>query len=391
MLYKKFCIIQFVFCCLINFNQKCYSQNIELLKVQKARNALCNWNEGFYKIIVRIKDLSGTDTSIYSGSCSFKKIYINDSVPCYTYLLECSKYLSYYFDGKKLYKINSSDSVITSFDFHFLNLNYLDGDMNSFLLYPYLFNASRDFNIPFYQLNFDSVKILGRSDSNNFDITYFSKISPVYKTTYSIDFDKNNFVPIDYRKNVVTKNGEYYEESTIYSLKSKDFHFYYNIDSLINNSNFSYAQNSSTNICYPKSEDKIPDWRGVTINGDSIYSNQYTDSKMIYYVFSHSNIPYENAIVAIDSFYKKNIKSGLKIIGIDADDSNHDLLIYFLNRNKIEWPVLVNNKTIINHLSIKDYPTIIISGNDKNILFRTKGYGKNSFIRWQSALDRIPK
>ncbi|OBY65566.1 hypothetical protein LPB3_04185 [Polaribacter vadi] len=104
--------------------------------------------------------------------------------------------------------------------------------------------------------------------------------------------------------------------------------------------------------------------------------------------------PCIKSIPQLNNIYKKYESKGVKLFGvndIDTDSLSRALLIPFRQKEKINYPIVLTDKSISEKYKIVGYPTLYIINKDGEIEFSKLGYSENLEKEVDSILNKILK
>lgn len=117
-----------------------------------------------------------------------------------------------------------------------------------------------------------------------------------------------------------------------------------------------------------------PDWKLQIFNSDKILSLKALKGNIVLVDFWIKNCgPCIQSVPHLNELQKKYKNKHLKIISINAYDSKKDI-DWFVNKHKIEYPVLLNGRDIATAYGVSGFPSFFLINKSGTIIYSHAGY-----------------
>ncbi len=115
--------------------------------------------------------------------------------------------------------------------------------------------------------------------------------------------------------------------------------------------------------------------------GGGFFDFMQVNSKLLlidfWYISCYPCLKAIPSIVKLDSIYADSI---LNIVGVNAFDKKEDKIINIMNKLSIKYPILYNEKSIVENFKVSSYPQIFIFDvNSKRCIYHSYGYNPHIF------------
>jgi peroxiredoxin len=346
---------------------------------------------GYYEFLIFDEDRTGSDTIYNKSKCYFKKE--NNTKPLQFYKIEYrnGKYLrESIFDGENYSFTKSDDSV-------FVNIKYSE--------YPIIIKSKinrEEFYSPFSDNSVSIIphdsdlidtnriySLIGEEQINNYDCYHirvkinYDTVDAQLFTTLNEQSDywisKTDYIPICYSQVAeiyeFPKNSFFYEK---YELKDYRINQYNDTEELSKKSIIKkFKEIKYDPYTYPEILPKsiiAPNWELSSIDGNLVKLSDYKGKLVLLDFFSKNcgacflSIP---ALTKLDAKFKDK---GVKIIGVDKDDTVKKELIDFIKKNEIKYQILIDAEDVFKKYHITGVPKLFLIDSNGIIIERFDGY-----------------
>jgi cytochrome c biogenesis protein CcmG/thiol:disulfide interchange protein DsbE len=138
----------------------------------------------------------------------------------------------------------------------------------------------------------------------------------------------------------------------------------------------------------PVAGDKAPDFSVQTMDGKSVSLANFKDKVVLVGMF-HICAPCRNQALELEKVRANLNSDKLAIIGINTSGDSKEAVSKYLNGfpSKINFPYYLDpNMTVHKAYKQRDMPTVLIIGQDGNLLARTPGVGADQLIPYLKKL-----
>jgi len=139
----------------------------------------------------------------------------------------------------------------------------------------------------------------------------------------------------------------------------------------------------------------LPHFEGEMFNNSKPFSIEELKGKLILIDFWYmSCAPCYKTIPYLRDFYNKYHSKGLEVIGLnpfDNSNSKKELLSIYIEKNGIDYPVILVNRSVADLFKVHAYPTMFLFDKSGNLIEYSKGYNPDEFKKWDIILYDILK
>lgn len=380
--------------------------------LSRSKQAILKLQSASYDFNFHSKSTDKYDTSFIEGKVYLEKQLEDTLMGCYfistadlTSGTHSSKAATFY-NGKKFRSLSSSGQsayLDSSIGKEFAHPPYIKNNYKLYGLLPELYKGS-----PYKSLLKDSSEIsILPAEKTGDRLCYKIKLTyntnnGYFKISHSIIYiDRKTFLPL--RKIIHMESDDQVQHSDLqlFNLLINDKSIvehivappipaHYEIKSLKKPNTRNYENPSLLKV-----GTIAPDFELHLLNSKERFKLSDLKDKACLLVFWYKgSYPFEAAIPLLDSLYLVYKYKGLRVIGINALDSqkNSEELTDYLNIKSVIYPNgLDREKTITNNYQVWEYPSLYLVDRNKQILFSHKGYDDGLPTRLGEAVEAALK
>lgn len=381
------------FTCIIGFFLSSCSPNAkEILK--KSFDKCQSIENGYYEMTKEMKNMSGSDTSLYSFKCHFKKIKedtIFSAAFHYQYYKKGRYNKDILYTGEEVVRYSTKDSTGT------IMTNKLWADdilkyRHNYTLFTPLVAKDSNPTPDFTDLN-DSTNVftlIGKETIENKPCYHISMsyipanvgMLEVLSVVNEYWIGLKDYIPIQYSTVAVLKmnNDTMYQYEkyrlTHYELDMLADEIPLRLSSIPAFVNLQdYAPKNSPELL--EIDTFAPDFTLLSLEDDSISLSDFKGELILMDFFYKSCYPCLLALPTLQSLHEKYENKGLRVIGINPyDTKQNDDIDQFLKKRGINYPILLDAKDVAKDYHVSGYPTIYLIDQHGKIIFSKVGYGE---------------
>ena len=126
---------------------------------------------------------------------------------------------------------------------------------------------------------------------------------------------------------------------------------------------------------------QAPDWTLPMIKGDSVKLSAQKNNLILLDFWYQSCGACIKAVPDINEIQKEFAGKGLKVYGIEFVKSNDKGLAEYIDKNKIEYPILYMGKRVASDYSVTAAPTFFLLNNQGKIIYASAGLYKMDLLK----------
>lgn len=313
---------------------------------------------------------------------------------------------------KPVYKVK--DTTYATYDFTFMkDRNKLDMKLR---VYQYNYQAERIYdgkNIYFIRHKDNTIELLPNKKPFYRGLALFYEDLPIREeffdnlsTEKKIITQQGNLYKLIVGKYLLTINATNYQIESFeiytlhndgiqyasYQIKSQDFNQpkfeendLYNQKSLF--PHYTKYEMSQHNQKSTLSEGSLsPDWKAVTIAGDSIQLSDLRGKVVFLDFWYQSCKPCVDAIPEVEALYQKyKTNKDVVFFGVNPYDKNLEDLSIFIKKKEMNYPIIWQASTVSQLYEIHAYPTLMLIDKEGKIIYKKNGFTNRNF----NSVDKI--
>ena len=124
-----------------------------------------------------------------------------------------------------------------------------------------------------------------------------------------------------------------------------------------------------------------PDWTLPMIKGDSVKLSAQKNDLILLDFWYQGCGACVTAVPDINEIQKEFAGKGLKVYGIEFVKPNDKGLIEYIDKNKIEYPILYLGKSVASDYSVSAAPTFFLINNQQKIIYASAGLNKTDLLK----------
>jgi len=126
---------------------------------------------------------------------------------------------------------------------------------------------------------------------------------------------------------------------------------------------------------------QAPDWTLPMIKGDSVKLSAQKNNLTLLDFWYQGCGACAKAVPDINEIQKEFAGKGLKVYGIEFVRSNDNGLVEYIDKNKIEYPILYMGKRVASDYSVTAAPTFFLINNQGKIIYASAGLRKIDLLK----------
>ncbi len=202
------------------------------------------------------------------------------------------------------------------------------------------------------------------------------------KIEYYFWISKANFIPIQFSYDIVgLQNNDTIGQSNRYFIKK------YELNTLKDSSIFTLQSISSKykiREYNPINEDNrlsigttAPNWQLISLANQKVSLTDFKNNAVLIDFFFKSCFPCIQSLPALQALHQKFSPKGLRAIGIDPTNDSESEHAAFLEKQGVNYTVLVHGEDVANDYHVTGFPTIYLIDKNGKIIFTDLGYNKD--------------
>jgi peroxiredoxin len=126
---------------------------------------------------------------------------------------------------------------------------------------------------------------------------------------------------------------------------------------------------------------QAPDWTLPTIEGDSVKLSAQKNDLILLDFWYQGCGACVTAVPDINEIQKEFAGKGLKVYGIEFVKPNDKGVTEYIDKNKIEYPILYMGKRVASDYSVTAAPTFFLINNQRKIIYASAGLNKTDLLK----------
>jgi len=136
----------------------------------------------------------------------------------------------------------------------------------------------------------------------------------------------------------------------------------------------------------PLSGQPAPAFKAITINGQAVQLDSYSNQLLVLDFFASWCIPCRKSVPHLVEMNRKYSRQGLQVLGLSVDDGENTLRA-FVDKHKINYPVALASEAAQQAYGIRELPVTVIIDSKGRIKAVYRGYSDET----GRAAERIIK